>query len=92
MPDIGSARVQEIPTYTGSRDSSRIVYATRTKIEQLSPPQDHSEQGMYPDLSSPPSYSSTLSDSSLGGQQRPPRQQANTGDYQDDSFDSFESD
>ncbi len=44
MPDVGSSRVQEIPTYTGARDSSRIVYNARSKIELLLPPQYSTDQ------------------------------------------------
>ncbi len=44
MPEIGSARVQEIPTYTGARDSNRIVYNVRSKIELLHPPQYSTDQ------------------------------------------------
>ncbi len=44
MPEVGSARVQEIPTYTGARDSNRIVYNARTKIELLHPPQYSTDQ------------------------------------------------
>ena len=46
IPDIGTVRVQELPSYAGSRDSSRILYSTRTQLEQLSPP-DYSRELSY---------------------------------------------
>jgi len=36
MPDIGSARVQDIPAYNNGRDSTRILMGTRAKMDQLS--------------------------------------------------------
>ena len=38
IPDIGAVRVQDLPSYGGSRDSSRILYSARTQLEQLGPP------------------------------------------------------
>lgn len=38
IPDIGSSRVQEVPAYNGSRDSTRIMMATRSKLDQMESP------------------------------------------------------
>ena len=45
IPDIGSSRVQEVPPYNGSRDTTRIMMATRSKFDQLESPAFAS--GMY---------------------------------------------
>ena len=46
IPDIGNLHVQDLPSYTGTRDSSKIVYSARSKLEQLSPP-DYSTELSY---------------------------------------------
>ena len=35
IPDIGSSRIQEMPAYNGGRDTTRIMVATRGKLEQI---------------------------------------------------------
>ncbi len=69
IPDVAT-RVQELPTYTGSRESTRILYSCRSQLEQLEPPEYGSSagEGSCPAFSiSPPSPppSSSLSPSSL---------------------------
>jgi hypothetical protein len=46
IPDIGNLRVQDLPSYAGTRDSSRILYSARSQLEQLSPP-DYSTELSY---------------------------------------------
>lgn len=114
IPDVGSARVQEIPTYSGTRESSRVVYSTRSKLELLHPPQ-YGTQSSSSELTSPPSYSASVAERSISGSSinsrsfKPTQPSEPTAsftssvktagsvdnyeeDYQDDSFDSFESD
>ena len=47
IPDIGSARVQDLPTYTGTRESNRILYNVRTKLDHMQPPQYGSDYSRF---------------------------------------------
>lgn len=51
IPDVHSDRVQDVPSYAGARDSTRILYTARTQLDQMAPPP-------YTSSSSPMDYSS----------------------------------
>ena len=38
IPDVGSSRVQDMPAYNGTRESTRIMMTTKSKLDQLGPP------------------------------------------------------
>lgn len=38
IPDVGSSRVQDMPAYNGSRESTRIMMTAKSKLDQLGPP------------------------------------------------------
>lgn len=44
IPDVNT-RLEEIPTYTKCRESQKIIYSTRKKLEQLEPPSYSSAAG-----------------------------------------------
>lgn len=46
IPDIGSSRVQDMPAYDGSRESTRVMMATRSKLDQFEPPSASSSSSL----------------------------------------------
>lgn len=87
LPDIGSSRVQDMPAYNGSRESTRIMMATRSKLEHLELP----SYAAASSLSATPSASSLTHSTSDTTLTRKNFEKLSTIDN-DDQYNSFEED
>lgn len=65
IPDVNT-RLEEVPPYNDSRESQKIIYSTRSKLERLDPP-------TYSSAAAAGSFSSPSSTSSLPPYEVSPR-------------------